>query len=80
MSLAEDLEYWSYSYPDEDYYDESIFKQYLLNQLQWVCKDGRKKFISCMTTEHINNIMRIPSYPNKDNWDIIFEYELRRRK
>jgi len=30
MSLAEDIEYWAYSYPDDnDHYDESIFKDYV---------------------------------------------------
>lgn len=65
---------------EDDYSDDSIFKRYLLGTLDWKCKDGRKINIKDMTTEHILNCKRIPTYSNKENWDIVFNYELKRRK
>lgn len=79
MSLAEDIECY-YNPFEEDNYDDSIFKDYLLGKLSWKCKDGSRILVTRMTESHILNCIRIPLYPNKENWDIVFNYELRIRK
>lgn len=33
-----------------------------------------------MTIEHIFNCKRIPLYPNKENWNVLFNYELKIRR
>lgn len=74
-----------YDYPvpeyeyEEDYLDDSIFKYYILGNLYWKRRDGIKVFVHEMTKSHIENILRIPKYRNKENWDIIFDYELKVR-
>ena len=74
MSLAQDIEE-AWNCWDDDEPDESIFKKYLLGILYWKTKDGKQVLIQDMELSHINNILRIPLYHNKENWDIIFKYE-----
>jgi len=78
MSMAEDI---IDRYGEPDFYetDESIFRDYLLGMLFWTTKDKSKLHISQMTNSHIKNCMQRPFYPNKCNWDIVFQYELKRR-
>jgi hypothetical protein len=75
MSLAEDLEYWSSAY-DFDYGNIEIFSEYLQGNLFWNTKDGKRINIKDMEESHIRNIMRITKYRNKENWDLVFKFEL----
>jgi len=75
MSLAEDLEYWSSAYDFEDDNIE-IFSDYLQGNLFWRTRDGKKINVKDMEESHIRNTMRIPKYRNKENWDIVFQFEL----
>ena len=78
MSLAQDIEqevWWDF----EDYSDPDICKYYLLGTLYWTTKAGNRIKVSDMTDSHISNCLQIPSFPNKENWDVIFKYELSKR-
>jgi hypothetical protein len=80
MSLGSDREYEP---PDDIEYDDSgqdIFKSYLLGKLCWTTKNQYAIRIACMETYHIKNCLKISKYPNKENWDIVFKFELKRRK
>ena len=62
-----------------DYYDESIFKDYLLGELVWTTKSGEEILVQDMEETHIKNILKM-DYSNKENWEIVFNFELKRRK
>lgn len=73
--LAEDIEYLASAY-DFECDDTGIFLEYLKGNLFWITRDGKKINVKDMEESHIINTMRIPKYRNKENWDIIFQFEL----
>jgi hypothetical protein len=75
MSLAEDVEYWHSAYDNEDD-DIEIFEEYLQGNLFWRTKDGKKINVKDMEVSHIKNILRIPKYRNRYNWDLVLNFEL----
>lgn len=80
MSLASDIEpEYNSNYFGDVFEDESIFKRYIEGILFWVTKDKSNVLIEEMTSSHIKNILRISIYPNKKNWDLVFNYELKKR-
>lgn len=81
MDLAEDIEYK----PEQEGFIErcisnNIFKDYILGRLSWKQSDGTFINLSDMSEEHIKNCLRIPLYPNKKEWDLIFKWELDERR
>ncbi len=76
MSMAEDFDGYE---PSDDEEDESIFKEYIKGTLMWTTKTGERLFVSQMSESHIRNTMRMPTLKNKENWQIIFNYELEKR-
>ena len=81
MSLASDIEH-EYNSTDfgDIFEDESIFKRYIEGRLFWVTKDKSNVLVEEMTSSHITNVLRIPLYPNKKNWDLVLNFELKRRQ
>jgi len=78
MSLAEDYEFEPSDFEYNTDNDE-IFKEYLLGKLFWNTRDGKLINVKDMENSHILNCLRLPVYPNKENWDIVFKFEIKRR-
>lgn len=78
MSMVEEYEFE----PSDFKYDETnsdIFREYLIGSLFWNTRDEKLINVKNMENSHILNCLRIPKYPNKENWDIVFKFELKRR-
>ena len=78
MSIADDMDV-GYNPFDNDYEDDGIFKLYLKDELYWTTKDLKRINVNQMTASHIEACMRIPLFHNKNNWTIVFNFELKRR-
>lgn len=69
-------------YSDSDVHaeDSSIFTRYLAKTLLWCTSEGKYVLVHRMTDRHIEKCLTYENYPNKKNWDVIFNVELYRRK
>ena len=76
MSLYKDFKEEDLSVEFNEIDEEEILLNYLQDTLFWITKGKNKINILDMTTEHIQNCLKIPLYPNKEIWDIVFKFEL----